>query len=321
MTGLLLVAFTVVVPATFFLGIVLRVTRQASDAGGIRRIHTEPIVLLLIGFWFLAANSPYIENLSIALEYRLQISAGGTVLASENGLRWFRFCFGTGMIALLATLAKAFWTHVVLEDNEWGGVQRYREMLPSGFVSGFEYVIRCLIAVLIVVTQKELTGVGNISFIDDVNAIRGDEERSQIFSQEFATWLQGFAALAFYIYAAILVWVVIVFSYTRSDPKASRAAKGTLWSTAPALAVVWIMYFLASGNFIPIPFVSTLPANVESWVAWSFTSILFLLSVAIFWNVLWTLSRGPLAEATLAVRRKKTAKLPLATGADTEDDA
>jgi hypothetical protein len=284
--------FAYFVPAVFFIGILCRVIRHGR-AEGSTTLYAEPVVLLFIGLVFMAANAPYVDELATAMQVRLYIEphAGG---GADMGEDWFHLAFGLGAIAVLATLAKAFWTHVILEENQWGPLAGYRSYLWSNKIVGwFEYFLRCVIAVLIVLTQKGLSEVQDVKHIDDTKAIISDEEASNEFVTSFLEWLWEFSLYGFWLYAFICIWLSLVAWRTVHEPRGKRAAWYTATSTIPALLIAWIMFVLATGRVIPNPFETYVPGNPPGWLIMSVSSFLFVLSLLVFLNVAYTAFTGP----------------------------
>lgn len=287
---------TWIVPGLFFLGILAKTIRK--DVRERANLHSEPFVLMFLGLWFLAVNGPLMGQFIVAMEFRL--GAGIASFLSPDELTFFRFSFGVAALAVIATLAKAFWTHVMLEEGVWGRIHEYRKPLwDAGLAYGWgEYAVRCIIAVLIVLMQKELSNMSKIPHISDLsNGIHLSQAAEAVFVEDFSKWLGGFSRLGVYLFLMIWVWLAIVSIKNMSKSKeAWMSFAGTALSAVPSLLVVWFMYMNATGEMFPIPFFDISVQDPSKVVLIASTVVYIFCSIVIFSNLLWVLWRGPVPE-------------------------
>lgn len=293
--GIFVGLITWIAPCLFFAGIIAQtVSRTRAAPQNSKGQHSEPFVFTFLGAWFLIVNGPLLQQMSFAMEYRLGASASA-LLSSEN-LTLFRTAFGLAAVSVVATLAKAFWTHVQLENNYWGEVRNYRKKVwEKGARFGWlEYALRCLIAVVIVYMQKLLGDISNIEGIQIVSSGEVlDQVREAEFVNSFSQWLAGFSRTAFYLYLLIIVWLSIVWS---AHSKAYSAVIGTATSTVPALIVVWAMYFMSTSSVLPLPLGRIEIGSPDPVIIFSTMLLFFFLSLIIVANLAWTIWKGPIKE-------------------------
>ena len=125
------------------------------------------------------------------------------------------YAFGLAAVALIASFAKAGWTHLNLEDNRWSGIRNYRERLwRNSFMSGVEFIFRVAIAVSVVLLQKQ---IAMLAYIDNIqyasNWTFQDEGLSASFADDFSEWLATTSIYGTVLFVLISLWLIIAGWY------------------------------------------------------------------------------------------------------------
>ena len=302
---------TWIIPSIFLLGIFAR-TSNNYRASAI--LKSEPVVLLFLGIWFLGFNGPLLSQFATAMLFQIEVHFSGVFAPGEK--IFFQIGFLAGAMMLAATLAKAFWTHVLLEDGVWGKVQDFQKpLMERGRLFGvIEFSIRCLIAVSIIFLQSVLNELQLVKHIDEI-AKQSDLAASSLtqieeteFVLSFSDWLIQFSLVGLGLFSLILIWLAIVYplNIRRTDVSSeicNSSALGTLFSALPAFAIMYLMFVLSTGEFIPNFFVDYSPGNPPRLFVALSSFIFILLSMLIVFNLIITLIRGPWQEMLKSIGR------------------
>lgn len=227
-----------------------------NDAKKNKFSHSEPIVLFLLGSYFLFTNLDELKALPVAALIR--ISKIDNVDVSCVEIAYLSFTFAT--VAICASLSKIYWTHIRLEQCKWGNYQYYTNLSNKRFRRLIELLLRCSIAALVVLTQKHLSTLQYVKHIELLRTETGIPEQYIIeFLNSFGVWLEHFSGLLLFLYVSIFSWLSFVVlingkSYKEKDLDMRDALHGTLWSTLPGMLMSWMLYIVATGRVMPNPF-------------------------------------------------------------------
>ena len=269
--------FGFILPALFFTAILvwtLADGRYLSRKGAMasKFSHSEPLVLLLIGVIFLFLNREQLQALPVAALIRLTSEPGISQAKNLSLINYSYLIYTFATISICASLAKAFWTHVRLEQHFWGPLDYYSAFgRRSGLIRALELSLRCLIAIMVLLLQKHLSLLKYVKHIGEIRLQSGIPQQFETdFIVSFAAWQADFAKLFMVMYAAILVWLFLAHRINRSNSKITseelrKAVHGTLWSTGPGLIIAWLLYFTATGRWIPSLYDQT-PVNLQWWM-------------------------------------------------------
>lgn len=305
MIAALFFTLTWIVPALFFVGILARTFRRRPEIAG--NLSSGPFVLLFFGLWFFAVNGPLMGLFIRAMEYRLGTGIAGYLTHRE--LDALRVAFGLGALSVIATLAKALWTHTLLEENVWGSISNYREPLwkRGKFFGWLEYGLRCFIAVQIALMQNSLSDVSNVPFIQEVyNNKTLPQTRESEFMLNFSAWLGEFTRFGFWLYLSIMAWTALVFMSPGDRREFRKALAGTLTSTVPAWLLVWFVYVLSTGDYTPFPFEVIRAGEPPKLLIVSSLVTFFVLFLCIACNLFYTIWKGPLDEITQLIKLRRS---------------
>lgn len=292
---------------------------RKSDAKPLNFSHSEPIVLLFIGAAFLYINRSPLQALPAATLIRL---AGDPSTANNSTLNFSYIAYTIATLALCASLAKAFWTHVRLEQHHWGMLDYYKAFQQrSGWVRGLELLLRCVIALIVVLLQKQLSVLKYVDHIDKVKNPHGIPQENEVaFVASFAEWQAHFSTLFFFMYLAIIAWSVLANRVNMQAatkvpaelPILKNAFAGTLWSTVPGLFAAWLLFVTATGRIIPT-FHSKMPVNLnEVWIITVVSGLIILVGFIIIINLgyvlftqVWPVVRDSINRSTSTTASKE----------------
>lgn len=267
------------IPGIFLLVIVWRTMREWRDArtdGAPCSIPTEPIVLLILGFSFLAFDVRLIPVTIYAA--RRQIS----ILNPSISLNLIAAAYGFAAIVLVASVAKVVWTHLNLEEGRWGPILDYRRLIwPDWRSSAAEFVLRIAIAITVVFLQGQIAEFRRIPHTDLLSNSSSEVVTGAIMP-EYNGWMAMTSWLGMLFFVFISIWLAIAYRYNRGRDGIQPASRGTFWFAVPGLVLCWSLNYLSTGSPVPSYQISG-PPDVQ--IVLGLTSLVLLAALAMFYNI------------------------------------
>lgn len=235
-----------VLPLLFLLAVLLKMFldwKAAREKNEVSRIPTEPIVLMALGFAFLWINAKFVSIVARVAEEQMRM------VHPEISFNVVDLAFGLAAIVLMGSFAKAAWTHLNLEEGKWGTIENYRDRIwPNKLLSAVEFWLRVLIAVVVVLLQKQISGLHSIVRIHDAeNWTFTNERDSANFLFSYNHWLAETALWGSAFFFCVVLWLIIAVSYNRHK-KYRRSLYGTLSFALPGLLICLCLKYLSTGS-------------------------------------------------------------------------
>lgn len=219
---------------------------KARRANRPSRIQTEPVVLMGLGLFFLIFNVQFVPVVAKIVDVQLRTMHPAPVNVVVVP-------FGIAAVVLVASFAKAAWTHSNLEDNKWGTINNYRRTLWSNqMASAIEFWMRVAISVSVVLLQKQIAILSTIEDIDYAeNWTFPTETRSTVFVSKFSTWLADTSIYGLVLFSLVLLWLGIVTAYNWDHKARFWTSVGTLSLAFPGILLCISLNYLATGSYVP----------------------------------------------------------------------
>jgi hypothetical protein len=247
------------IPLLFLFAVFERLLRERERArreGHPDRIPTEPLVLMGLGFIFLLFNAEFVFVEAKVINVQLNSMYPGVPLELVS------LPFGIAAVVLVASFAKAAWTHLNLEEGSWAGVSDYRERIwGNKLFSGIEFLMRVAIAMSVVLLQKQMAG---LTYVEDIGvALNQQFILSDDFNVSYSDWLSVTTVYGFVLFFLISSWLALVTYYNWNRANVWPAFLGTLSLAVPGLAICAILKWIATGSLWPTT-ISPSPPGFEA---------------------------------------------------------